>query len=118
MTEPIRLVTSEAPGLSNLDRGLLFFGAATALVVLVACVLLLRRHLRPSDPGERAFRSMARRLGIGRGGAALVRRLASHVEVAPPALLVSRHALLQAVRSSPGIEQDPAYRRLYERLLH
>lgn len=83
----------------------------TSLVALAAaCVLALAalwvwRRMKPTDPGEAAFTAISRSLGLTRADRLLVRELAAaHGAATPVALLLSEHALKEAVAAARGIE--------------
>jgi hypothetical protein len=79
------------------DTGTVIVIAAVPAVVCVAGALLWRRFFI-LDPAERAFRSLARRLGLHRHQVALVRRLAEAARVTPIRVLVGPVAFDDGVR--------------------
>jgi hypothetical protein len=93
---PINLFTGEpvppAAPILPLWLGLTIIAAIIALS-LVAWAILSRLAAIDKDPAEYAFRLLARRLHIPQRQASLLRKLASVVQCAPVALLVSPHAL-------------------------
>lgn len=72
-------------------------GLGVALAVGGVISWLAWQDRRRSAPEERAFRALARRLRIGRGGRQALRRLAEQCGAPAVALLVSEHAFSRAV---------------------
>ncbi|MCB9845184.1 MAG: hypothetical protein H6811_04260 [Phycisphaeraceae bacterium] len=120
---PPRLVTDAPPVGGEESRFwtvLIVFGSIAIASSLTALVLWWHRSVS-RNPREHAFRSLARRLGLGRRDRALVRRLATRQSVQPVALLVSpgglRIAIEAAVSQPTGRPDARALARLEHRLL-
>ncbi|MFM9995091.1 MAG: hypothetical protein ACKVU4_04735 [Phycisphaerales bacterium] len=79
---------------------------AGACIVIAVAVVVWRRS-RPDDPGDEAFRILSRALGLSRADRALVRELAAaHGQAVPTAILLSEHALNEAVKAHRGVGDD------------
>lgn len=84
---------------------------------LVAGAIWLWRRSRPEDPGDEAFRVLSRALGLSRAERVLVRELAAaHGQAVPTAILLSEHALAEAVRVHRGVGDDERVDRLVLKL--
>ena len=81
--------------------------AAAGALLLVLVALMVWRRMKPKDPGEAAFDAIARALRLSRAERLLVRELAAaHGRAAPVALLLSEHALREAMAAARGVEDD------------
>lgn len=110
---PIQLVRSGAdPGPSAVPGdgggiGALLLGVCL-LSVAVGIWLWLGLRWVHSNPGERSFRAVARRLRLSRNRCAQVRALAAcHPRAEPVALLLSRSAFTLAVRRASRMDDAP-----------
>ncbi len=93
---------------------LLALGAALALI---AGAWWVWRRSRPSDPAEAAFLAISRALRLSRAERHLVRELsAAHGRATPTALLLSEHALKEAIQTAQGIEDSLRIDRLVRKL--
>lgn len=93
--------SESAPGASGFSIAL-WIGLGLTLALLVGAVVswLAWRDRRRHAPVERAFRSLARRLRLGRARAEMVRVLADDRDMPPVALLISQHAFDRAAANS------------------
>ncbi len=93
---------------------LLALGAALALF---AGAWWVWSRSRPSDPGEAAFLAISRGLRLSRAERHLIRELsAAHGRATPTALLLSEHALKEAIQTAQGIEDSQRIDRLVRKL--
>ncbi len=91
--------------------------ALVAAVALMVAALWVWRRVRPADPGEAAFQSIAGALRLSRAERLLLRELAAaHGGATPTALLLSEHALNEAVRAAQGIEDPIRIERLVKKI--
>ena len=122
--EPIRLVTGESP----VSSGAGWWGGwalpAIGVILVVGLLVLAGVYVLPRlsldrDPGERAFKALARKLHLTRGHRATLRALAGMVEAPPVALLLCRSAFVRAIgqREEAG-HTDPAERSRILELEH
>jgi hypothetical protein len=97
----VYLVTDSPSTAPQPPPTLLLTGAAILLAVFVAAALIaLARSRLDRHAPEIAFRRLARRLGVHEGARATLRALARvHGDMTPTALLLSDHALAEAVRA-------------------
>ncbi len=92
--------------------------SSSLIAFLVAFLLALIaiwmwRRIKPIDPGEAAFHAIARALRLSRGERLLIRELsAAHGKANPTALLISEHALNEAIAAAAGIEDADRVRDL------
>jgi hypothetical protein len=100
---------SVVPHTSLLALGLAF--------ALIAGAWWVWRCSRPSDPAEAAFLAISRGLRLSRAERHLIRELsAAHGRATPTALLLSEHALKEAVQTAQGIEDSLRIDRLVRKL--
>ena len=80
-------------------------------LVVIVCAVLFFAWVRGAraESRERAFRLLARRLGIGVGVRETVRRVASAYGCAPVALLVCERALREAITAYQSTPQGRAH---------
>lgn len=91
--------------------------ALVAAVALMVGALWVWRRIRPADPGEAAFKTIAGALRLSRAERLLLRELAAaHGKATPTALLLSEHALNEAVRAAEGIEDPMRIERLVKKI--
>lgn len=115
--QPIQLVTGDEHG----GRAWLWMVAAAGTVAVVLSGLVwawaVRRAAIARQPAEYAFRSLAKELGVKPGLARLVHRLSPvHTRAAPVALLLSGHALAEAITSFEQHNPSRRDRRVIERV--
>lgn len=75
---------------------------ALAAIAALIGLTIWRTRTSEFDAPERAFIALARRQGLDAGAKALIRRAAVAHGCLPVALLVSRHAMEQALASLPS----------------
>lgn len=99
---------------------LLGFAVGTALLACVLAAWAMWTHRRALPDEERAFRVLARRLGLGRGEREGVRLLAAaHGSARPVALLLSDAALAEALEElQRQVGLGPRERALAEAAVH
>jgi hypothetical protein len=118
---PIHLITGRPPAptehVLSLGAGLAIIGLIVAIALAAWAVIAYRAALE-KNPAEHAFRRLARRLRIPPRHTSLLRRLATEVQCAPVALLISDHALRAAAlcfeRTGPGKRDQANLKSLLE----
>lgn len=106
---PVRAIDLVDPSATSAGPGAWFIaGAAVLALALVAAAYIIWRAAEPEPPVDRAYRTLARGLGLRRRDRRLLDRLAAeHGEATPVALLLSEHAFrtaMDALWRTPGTE--------------
>ncbi|HYE61293.1 MAG TPA: hypothetical protein VD997_04795 [Phycisphaerales bacterium] len=114
--EPVRLVKGDETSAWAAEAWMVVASMVVLLVAISGVVLMVRAR-RGRDDRESAFRALASGLGLSGDARGLLRRLAAaHGAASPVALLLSDHALRQAVVGVKGAGLPRAERRALERL--
>ena len=108
--EPVRLVKGDETSAWAAEAWMVVASMVVLLVAISGVVLMVRAR-RGRDDRESAFRALASGLGLSGDARGLLRRLAAaHGAASPVALLLSDHALRQAVVGVKGAGLPRAWR--------